>query len=256
MSDQYMLAAGGAVQYSLLFVNNSSNLGDACVYQQDPAIGPDVMSLAWFSKTAAPTTKVQFQWSIQYNFVWSQTGTLTPGVIFTASQTWNADLSTTNKVTFNNIGGAYTFQNQGPGPANGNLYISETSAVAANCAVGVGMSGFGTFVVQSQPNWNLVFSPHPEYWITFGTFTQGEVMDITSVNNPAQIKFPVNVYSMTATLNADNTWTIQPTSSANAQFVTDKRRYPELRWGQDPEDPTLARRGGRAGELPSGRYND
>jgi hypothetical protein len=248
--------AGGGVQYTLIFVNNSSQQGDACVYQQDPNIGPDVMSLSWFSKTAAPTTKIQFQWSIQYNFVWSQTGVLTPGVIFAASQTWDADLSTTNKVTLNSNGGAYSFQNQTAGPAPGNLYISETGTVAANAAVGVGMSGFGTFVVQTQPNWNLVFTPHPEYWITFGTYTQGEVMDITSVNNPAQIKFPANIYSMTAILNADNTWTIQSTSAVNAQFARDKRRYPELVWGQDPEDPTLARRGGRAGELPSGRYND
>lgn len=230
-------AATTGTQYSVVFVNNSDQTGSACIYQQDPNIGvPDVMSLAWFSQIAAPTTTVVFQWTINYNFVWSETGNLVPGVVFTASQTWDADLSSNNQVTFTNNGGAYTFQNLTAGPSQGNLYIQQAGTIPADQAsVGVGMSGFGTFVVQAEPNMNLIFTPQPEYWITFGNYIQGQVMDITEVSNPGQIQFPANVYSMTATLNSDNTWTIQPTSTANAQFVKAKRRHPELAWGQDPE---------------------
>jgi hypothetical protein len=250
-------SSSSGTQYSVVFVNNSSQTGSACIYQQDPNIGiPDVMSLAWFAKLAAPTTKISFQWTINYNFVWSQTGALVPGVIFMASQTWAADLSSTNQVTFTNNGGAYTFKNQTKGPAQGNLYITEDGTIPPNqAAVGVGMSGFGTFVVQSQPNMNLIFTPHPEYWITFGNFMQGEVMDITEINNPGQIQFPPNVYSMTATLNADNTWTIQPTLTANAQFLKAKRRHPELTWGQDPEALPAGRQG-RLAEEAHGRSQD
>ena len=236
-------ASTTATNYSVVFVNNSTQTGSACIYQQDPNIGiPDVMSLAWFAKLTTPTTKVSFQWSIQYNFVWSQTGNLVPGVVFMASQTWAADLTNNNQVTFTNNAGAYTFQNLTAGPSQGNLYITETGSIPSDqAAVGVGMSGFGTFVVQSQPNMNLIFSPHPEYWITFGNFIQGEVMDITEVSNPAQIQFPPNIYSMTATFNPDNTWTVQPTSTANAQFLKARRRHPELAWGQDPEELTSGR---------------
>lgn len=246
----------GGVQYSVIFVNNSNNTASACMYQQDPTIGvPDVMSLAWFAQQAAPTTNVTFTWTIDYSFVWSQTGQLRPGVMFRASQTWPADLTSTNRVTFTNNAGAYTFTNQGPGTA-GSLTVAEDRTVATNAAVGVGMSGAGTFVAQSQPNWNLTFTPHPEYWITFGTFSPGEVMDVTSVSNSAHIQFPPNIYSMTATIDAGNNWTVQPTLAMNAQFVRDKRQYPELLWGQNPEDPTLARRGGHAGRLPSHAYDD
>lgn len=59
-------------------------------------------------------------------------------------------------------------------------------------------------------------------------------MDVTSVSNPVQIEFPVNVYSMTATLNADNTWTIQPTYTMNARLLEARARRPGLAWGQEP----------------------
>lgn len=195
--------------YSLTFINNSDQEGDACVYQQDPDLGvANVQSLAWFTKAANPTTTVEFDWSIDYSFVWSETGNLVPGVVFIASQAWAADLSTTNQVTFTN-NGAFTFENQTVGAGEGNLYITEDGTIPVDVAsVGIGMSGFGTFAVDAEPNYNLVFTPHPEYWITFGTYTQGEVMNISESTNAAQISFPANVYAMTATLNADNTWTI------------------------------------------------
>lgn len=207
-------AQAGAVQYSVIFINNSNNQGSACLYQRDPNIGiPNVMSLAWFARTSFPTTKIQFQWTIDYCFVWSQTGQLVPGVVFEASQVWPADLSNTNQVTFTNQGGAYTFLNQMAGPQQGSLFIRVDNTVPPyQAAVGIGMSGAATFATQAQPNWSLVFTPHPQFWIAFGNFTQGEVLDVEAISNPAQIQFPANVYSMTATLNPDNTWTIQPTS--------------------------------------------
>jgi hypothetical protein len=220
--------------YSLIFVNNSTQNGSACIYQQDPDITiPDVMSLAWFTKSTSPTTKVIFTWSIDYQFVWSETGNLVPGVIFVASQTWDADLSTKNQVTFTKVDGPYTFTAQTQGPRTGSLYISEEPSIPPNQAsVGVGMSGFGTFAVQAQPNTSLVFTPHPQYWITFGNYTQGEVMDISEVNAPAQIEFPANVYSMTAILNNDNTWTITPTAQVNAEFLAAREQSPQMAWGQ------------------------
>ena len=60
---------------------------------------------------------------------------------------------------------------------------------------------------------------HVDAAISFGNYTTGEAIDISSMTGAAQIVFPVNVYSMTATLNANNTWTIQQTSMANAALV-------------------------------------
>ena len=225
--------ANGGVQYTVNFLNKSTNPGSACVYQEDPNLGVEnVMSLAWFSMYAFPTTSILFQWTIDYSFVWGQTGQLVPGVQFNAAQTWSADLSNTNQVTLDYLSNAYTFENQTKGPAPGSLTVSETAAVPLKQAsVGIGMSGAGTFVVQAQPNLSLKFTPHPRYWITFGTFRQGQVLDITQITGAQEIDFPPGVYSMAAILNADNSWTIQPTSVMNDRLVDARRRNAGALWG-------------------------
>lgn len=204
----------GGVDYTLVFQNNSANAWNACIYQTDPDLANfEVQSLAWLTKAAAPTTQVKFEWTIEYSFVWDETGILKPGVIFDASQLWPADLSTTNAVTLthavNPQSEYYTFTDQTAGPNQGSLYITTDNTVPLNMAsVGIGMSNAGTFAVQAQPNLNLIFTPHPTYWITFGSFVQGEVLDETEITNVAQIAFPPSVYTMYATLNLDNTWTV------------------------------------------------
>jgi rhizosphere induced protein len=228
-------ASLGGVTYSLVFKNNSSNYGFGCVYQTDPDItDPTILSLAWFSKSAHPTTKVVFSWTIDYSFVWSETGTLKPGVLFIAGQTWDADLTTTNQVTFSYTGGAYTFQNQQAGAKPGNLYVKEDATIPLKQAsVGIGMSGAGTFVKQAQPNLQLTFTPHPKYWIAFGDFTPGEVLDIGSITNPYEIVFPPGVTSMTAVLNQDNSWSGGTTADYNARFLEAHDKNRDAKWGDD-----------------------
>ncbi|HEU4562256.1 MAG TPA: hypothetical protein VFS20_30785 [Longimicrobium sp.] len=208
------MASNSPTQYSVVFVNNGSDIANACIYQQDPDLAnPNVMSLAWLTKAAAPTTRVVMTWQLQYDFVWSETGILAPGVVFNASQALNASPTGLNQATFSKQGGAYLLTSEQQGGKAGSLYIQSDSTIPSKQAsVGVGMSGFGTFAVQAEPNKTVTFTPHPEYWITFGTYTQGEVMNIQDLTTQAgQIQFPPNIYSMTATLNDDNSWTIVPT---------------------------------------------
>ena len=178
----------------------------------------DVFSLAWFAKKANPSTSVTFKWSLDYSFVWDETGVLTPGVTFDASQVVSADPANTNQnaVTFDCPDGAYQFE-PAQGPAPGSLYINESGNIPANQAsVGVGMAGYGIFADQAQPNLNLAFTPDPNYWIIAGTFVQGQVMAEETFTQAAPVVFPDNVYSMTATLQANNTWSVVPTPSAQA----------------------------------------
>ncbi len=219
-------SASTGVQYSLVFVNDSTNRGDACVYQTDPQLGvPNAMSLAWFSKTAFPTTTVVFTWTIDYSFTWAETGELVPGVLYVASQTWAADLTKLNTVDFDMQDGAFTFSNERSEPPAGSLVIHESQNIPLNKAsVGIGMSGAGTFAVQAQPSLNLTFTPHPKYWITFGNYTAGEVLDIQTLTNPVEIAFPANVYSMTAILNQQNQWLVEPTSRYNMEILRKRRQ--------------------------------
>jgi hypothetical protein len=207
--------AAPGVQYTLYCFNNSTNPGAFCVYQNDPNIGiNNVMSLAWFAKEAGQTTLIKFGWSIDYSFVWSQTGALKPGVTFDASQNWPADLTTTNQVTFDKVtsssgGSYYTFEDQKAGPQPGSLTVVEGQNIAqGEASVGIGMSGSGTYLMQAQPNLNLTFTPHPVYFLTFGDYWPGLVLDTQQISHPLLVAFPANVYVMTATLNPDNTWTL------------------------------------------------
>ncbi|MFT9847677.1 hypothetical protein [Aneurinibacillus sp. REN35] len=209
-------------QYSVVFVNHSSNSGSACVFQQDPNLAThNAMSLAWFTKFNYPNTKVLFKWNIDYSFVWSETGVLVPGVQFIANEVLPADLTKNNSVTLSHEGGAYTFTNQKTASSSaGSLVINEDGTIPLKQAsVGIGMSGNGTFAVQAQPNQILTFTPHPKYYIAFGSFSEGEVLDIDQMSQSAEIAFQPNVYSMTAILNQDNSWTIQPTSAVNKEVA-------------------------------------
>ena len=207
-------AAAGA-DYTLIFKNQSTMVGDVCVYQQDPDMGmQDVMSVAWFAKGAAPTTQLTFRWSIDYCFVWDEVGQLSSGIVFEAAQIWDADLRTLNAITLTLLrGDIYTFADQRAGPYEGNLYIYGGSMLpVGEVAVGIGMSGRPTYVASAQPNWSWVFTPKPSYWITFGTYETGVVLDVESISSFAEIEFPPNVYSMTAILQPDNTWKIFSTN--------------------------------------------
>lgn len=202
--------------YTLTFVNNSANFASACVYTTVPNLNiQNVMSTAWLTELANPTTIVTFEWSIQYSFCWDETGTLQPGVIFNAAQMWDCDPTGPNQVALTD-NGALTFQNLVTNPAagsQGNLYINTDNTVPLNLAsVGLAISNVPAFVSQAQPNQNYVFTPTPTYWITFGNYTQGQVLSVEQISNSQQVTFPPNVYAMTATLSQQNVWSVAPSN--------------------------------------------
>ena len=202
-----------ASRYSLTIVNNSDQTGDFCLYQIDPNIrDPYIMSLAWFSKGAHPTTTLVYEWSLDYNFTWADTGPLVPGVVFKPSEIINGGLITNNMVTFTQEDGTPHFKDLVTNPAfEGLQHIECDETISRNTtSIGVGMSGAPTFARQSEPNMGFSFSQKIQYRLTFGYYQQGEVLNLDQITHYAIIEFPPNVFSMTAIFNADNTWTIEP----------------------------------------------
>lgn len=205
-------------QYKLTFVNQSNLPGVLCVYQKMPNGNmPNIMSLAWLTKAVAKDTELDLYWTVDYSFVWSETGSLKPGVTFKASQVVPADLQYKNQITLNKTAtpsdplSAYTFVGQPvQGTPTGSLIINQGNFVEPNkVSVGIGMSGNGVFAVQGEPNINALFTPHPNYYVTFGNYQQGTVLDITQITNMQEITFPPNVFSRKVTLGTNNLWTVQ-----------------------------------------------
>ncbi|NET46622.1 MAG: protein rhiA [Okeania sp. SIO2B3] len=197
-------------KYSLTLVNNSGTPWTFYVYQKMPQPVANVFSLAWFASpfVIVDGAQITFTWEIVYNFVWSATGMLIPGVNFQASQAIEANLSDANTTTFDVTPGP-SFTPPVKGLPSGSLVIKDQSNVPNNTySVGIGMSGTGTFVAQAGPNLTHTFTPTPSYWVAAGNqVTVGTVLDITTVTLTKEAKFPVNVYSLKGTLGPDNDWT-------------------------------------------------
>ncbi len=210
-------------QYTLTFVNDSSNDWTFCCYQTDPKIGPkDVRSLAWFTKRVTSGSEVDFRWEIDYSFVWAETGELKPGVTFKASARIDAGTRENNAINFTRVDReAYKFVKQTTDPDyEGSLVIHQDDTIPFNSAsIGIGMSGAGTFVVPAQPSIQVSFTPKPLYWVTFGEYRTGQVLDIQQVTAKAQVPFGHAVYSMYAILGANNKWKIVDTREVNNRLL-------------------------------------
>lgn len=195
-------------KYSLTCFNNSSQLGSFAVFQRAPSITvpANVFSLAWFARAAHPGTQVTFEWTVDYSFVWSETGILQPGINFKASQTVPADPFVQNftQLTEDTYGATY-FTPPNTSGAVGSLTIQQLSNVVPDrTSVGVGMSGAGTFVVQAAPNMTAVFTPHPNYWVIFGNYETGQVMDIENVTGSVEATYAGSMTSRTVNLQPNN----------------------------------------------------
>lgn len=200
-------------QYALKLINQSAQPWTFFVYQKLPGQVANVFSLAWFASPYQIRVgdQIRFSWEIDYNFVWSDTGVLIPGVTFDASGKKDCDPNGANATQFSLSPGP-GLSDPVQGPPAGSLVIQDANNVPSNrFSVGIGMSGTGTYVVQAGPNLTHTFTPTPSYWVAAGSNVQiGTVLNIQTVTQTAEARFGPNVFDLNCILQADNTWSIQP----------------------------------------------
>ena len=199
-----------ATQYSLTCINNSSLLGGFTVFQKPSGNPASVFTLAWLSRPTHPNTQVTFSWTTDYCFVWSETGVVKPGIGFSASETLAANPESQNftQLTEDSVGATYFTPPTGEGP-QGMLTIQQLANVVPDrTSVGIGMSGSGTTVVQAAPNFTTTFAPHPNYWVVFGNFLTGHVLDIEQMTGEVEVGYAGGVTSRTATLGSNGVITV------------------------------------------------
>jgi hypothetical protein len=203
-------AKDAGTPYALTLVNQSAAPWTFYVYQKLPALASDIFSLAWFASPFVITVgnQVSFNWDITYDFVWGATGTIMPGVTFSAGGTMDADPAGANTTDFS----AQPGPNLSPAvqdPPAGSLVINDAFNVPNDTfSVGIGMSGTGTYAVQAGTNLIHTFTPTPSYWVGAGQNVQvGTVLDIQTVTQSAEVSFPVNKFNATGTLDQSNKWT-------------------------------------------------
>ncbi len=202
-------AQPGPPLHTLRFHNNSGKTQTFVCFQLNEA-GPIGLVPAWFAMPVATGVEVNFSWQPTYDLVWMETGKLAAGVQFSASQVVPATIDVKNQIALTYVDGAFGFIDQWPGGPGGSLRILCDGTIPSDTvSVGVGMAGSPTGVTQANANMAYSFAPSAYYWVTLADVTQGEIMDTSKLASKAQVVFPPNVTAMTATVNADQTWTVQ-----------------------------------------------
>ncbi|MFD4651473.1 hypothetical protein [Streptomyces sp. NPDC058441] len=204
--------AAAATQYTLTVTNNSTQFQDICLFQKTAGLGvPAALSLAWLTAPAHPGHTVTFTWTVNYSFVWAPTGPLMSGIPFMDWEQAAADPDDQlqNQTGFDFDDGNYGFVPAPDGDTPlGGLGIQVLPSVPDDTAsVGIGMSGAPVFAAQAVPGTKLVFTLRPRYWITAGTFIDGEVLNVEEITNDAEIPYD-NTFSMNAVLTQTNLWTV------------------------------------------------
>jgi hypothetical protein len=220
--------------YSVSIVNHSSHPAYFMLYQNDPTSwDPNALALAWFAKFSnpGPNALVKFSWAVEWGFSWAETGTLKPGIQYEASDSRTSSPGN-NQITLT-YNGAYDFVSQQAGADPNRLYIKEDASIPINSAasVGVTMSGSTVYATQARPTTNLTLSPHPTYYLAYGNYAPGDVIDVSTINNPLPLVYQTGVYSLHTTLNVNDTWTPpQNLVALNKHLLAAKSENPKAHW--------------------------
>lgn len=194
-----------STQYKVTIANKSLANGKMCIYQKLPYQREELFSLAWFSKQCNINTKLTFKWDVEYCASWAETGVLKPDVPFRACETRDADPfnPSANAFGLSYIYGGYQFVDTLKQTDPGTIGIFPDGSIPnRTVSIGVGMNGEPAFATQALMNYNFVFIPKVRYYLVFGSYQQGVVMESDSTN-AFEIVFPANVFEREIVLNED-----------------------------------------------------
>jgi hypothetical protein len=209
-----------AATYRLHVTNNSNGFETFAVYQADPDLGVgNVMSLAWFAKGAHPTQSLSFEWTIDYSVVWSETDmTGNPGDTVTFEVGQEVPV---NPGDIDNNGVELGYSDGVPylqlapltvgNPQLGNIYVNEISTLPDQGVgtIGLAIGGSPAYAAPAAPNRLEVFTPHPNYWITAGTFEAGVALDVEEISSYSQnLPYPSGVTELWIEFGRDRTWSV------------------------------------------------
>lgn len=152
-----------------------------------------------------------FRWTTDYSFHWFNTGKLQIGVTPGSGGSITADLSAGNQTTFDTKDNTPQLSIPVQGTSPEQFSIIQGSNIPNNIfSTGIGMSGFAISVKQSYVNSAQTFDPDTTFWVA-ATMQQIQTMEVLSqdlISNSSVFAFPLNVYTLTATLGENNLWTV------------------------------------------------
>lgn len=192
--------------FSVQVVNDSNDDGDVCIFRTNGSEGAANL-VAFLAHRVAPGDDYQFTWQEQYTFIGAETGVLKPGVSVFPRYTAGGDPNAANATSFTTRGFGTPQREALPG---GTLAISIPSALPLQrYSIGMGMQGAPFVVAQAMPEMKYVFLVQLPYWIVFGKFKQGTVLDPGQLANAALLPFTANNPAVRATRTSSGEWIVE-----------------------------------------------
>ena len=196
--------------YSIRVTNNGNKPWKFCIFQPPTAEGVRTSTLAWlvYPFKINIGEQITLTWDVQYQVMWVTTGELKPGVVFSPGGSMDVDLNTHNMVSF--TAPPPTLSSPTRGGPRGSITVNDGPTVPMNeYSVAVGMGNKAIYAVNAGPRLQHIFTPNPKYWIcALRDVDEGQVIDIPA--NKAEVTFPPDVFTMSATLHNDYDWDIKP----------------------------------------------
>jgi hypothetical protein len=204
--------------YTLTVVNDSE-LGnpDFAIFTSLPLVADYAsLSCAWLVQQIDDNNTYTFTWDIQWGFAWSATGTNT-GVQWAASGSLPADpLSQAECAATFGYNGDFQLLPATGTPDGQTLTITDSPQVPIPSdqpsSVGVTLGGSPACVTNAGPNLTQVYTLHPTYYIDAGQYVKGQMVDGTSLTRFQALEYAAGVYALTATIDADNNWSVEPSA--------------------------------------------
>jgi hypothetical protein len=155
-----------------------------CLYQRHLSqdTDSDFFSLAWFSQPCGPDSSLTFSWDMTYGLAWALTGPLGPGLIIEPGQLT-----------------PMAPDDQAP---------VDDSVPADQVSVALTIAGRPIFARQANRPGPFSFEPTPQYWIAFGPFEPGQVLDFNEIILTTEIKFAPGQTVARAAFQRDCSWRV------------------------------------------------
>lgn len=196
--------------YKLRVVNDSGSKTDFAVYQVDPGFSAAAVPLVWQDVPLNANAETGLSWNLDYSFSLSNSVDLKPGALYRPVQTLSVSPGAPreDRADLTDSHGVLGMHRSPSMQSDGTLSLYTAKAIpTGDGSMALGMAGRPASVLKVEPNQTLTFSPHPSYWITAGTFIEGEVINPRTVSDALHLNFGRDGL-ITVTLHLGGRWTV------------------------------------------------
>jgi hypothetical protein len=197
-------------RYRLELRNFSGEVIAPCLYWTIPGDG-SLLSAAWSAQTAAPTTRVAWDFEYVPAFLCATGAPETGGPAGGSGTVLPVVFAFNNSVELSFDHGKYSFGTPRSYGTRDTLYLMQAATVQSGAAtVGVGIAGQAAVVAASAASTMLSFPVALQLNLGFAAATPGTILDLSAVQQATVIEYPENISALYVTCGKDGQLLVSP----------------------------------------------